>query len=571
MDTRGPRVQASLPREILLLICRVSDRRTLSSLQHVSSEWRFVALPFMWKTVEIGDWKYRASASSIHGMYSRLVQKIEYRRHQRRRGTSAGTPSPAFPSSTAESRTKTEVACEWLSLPWENLRCVAIGAWPPYNIGRVQAVLSEHCKKIRTLVFEGAAAAWIDALQRAVTAHPDLQGLHFTEDSRALMPPATDVLYRRLQTHFGFLAQANSAKLTHLTVPCVVESASQLLGQLARLLPMLVSLDLRQVDAGSASRLVISLPLGLKNLRISGQHPLSMRMFSFYSPDSHSNCSSASLLADRLQSFTVSGLRSEEAARREFEQLWGVAFQRKWPVLNKLVVPVALPELGLLISRSCPALQYLHVLHAGSSINQQQNDRWAAALARLSALQHLNIASSNNEYEGCSLSSKLVTDFVWNARWIHTLYLSRLVLTADHLERLVHMLPYLRTVWFTFDARSMVHMSDSAPTKIMPYTMTGKNQHQHQHLLRYIVIHDIISSEIAEMYSEQHLVSEMEPQLLNNDIQASACTKALSVCLNRFSSINKCRLPMFSFPDDQRRWLQCHYPHIDFDKYAPPF
>ncbi|KAJ1811368.1 hypothetical protein LPJ75_004124 [Coemansia sp. RSA 2598] len=568
METRGySNARILLPREVLLLICQVSDRRTLTTLQHVSSEWRFVALPFVWKTVEIGDWESKVSASTIHGAFGRLVQKIEYRRHQRRRGTSAGAPSPAF-ASTAGSKTKTEVACEWLSLPWGNLRCVVIGAWPPYNIGRVQAALSAHCNSLRTLVFEGAAAAWIDTLRRAVAAHPNLQELHITEDSRALMPPATDVLYKRLQTHFGFLAQANAAKLTHLTVPCVVESASQLLGELARLLPTLVSLDLRLVDASSANRLVISLPLGLRTLRISGQHPLNMRMFGAHGSDGRSGCGAAALLAARLQSLSVSGLRSEEAAQRELEQFWSTAFQYKWPALKRLVVPVAHAELASLVSKSCPALEYLHVLQAGSSIHHQQNDRWAAALVGLPRLRHLDIASSNNEYEGCSLSSKLVTGFVWHAHWIRTLYLSRLILTIDQLEHLVYTLPYMRTVWFTFDARPM-SMPDIVPAK-MPHTPADSKQHR----LRYIVIHDIIiGPEGAEAASgDRYAATGLEAQLgFGSNACASASTKALSACLDRFSSINKCRLPMFTFPDDQRRWLQCQYPRVDFDKYAPPF
>ncbi|KAJ2700651.1 hypothetical protein FB645_004914 [Coemansia sp. IMI 203386] len=566
MHNKAHNAHTPLPREVLLLICQVSDRRTLNRLQHVSAEWRFVSLPLIWKTVEIGDWEYKVSAPLIHSTYGSMVRKIEYRRHQRRRGTSAGTSSPVF-APTVESKTKTEVACEWLSLPWGNLHCVEIGAWPPYNIGRVQAVLSESCKHIRTLVFEGAAAAWVDTLQRAVSAHPGLQGLHITEDSRALMPPVADVLYKRLQTHFGFMAQPNAAKLTRLTVPCVVESAGQLLGQLARLLPTLVSLDLRQVDASSANRLVISPPLGLKDLRISGRHPLSMRMFGAHSPDAQSNCSAVSQLAAGLKSLSVSGLRSEEAAQREFEQFWSVAFQHKWPSLSKLVVPVARPELGFLLSSSCLALRYLHILQAGSSINPQHNNQWAAAIVKLPELRHLDIASSNNEYEGCSLSSKLVTGFVWNAHWIHTLYLSRLILTADHIEHLARMLPYLCTVWFTFDTRPPAYMPGSSSAKLVHATARGK-----QHRLRYIVIQEIIDAESTEMRSNRYTASafESEPGLGSN-FGTSESTRALSGCLDRLPSINKCRLPMFTFPDDQRRWLQRHHPLVDFNKYAPPF
>ncbi|KAJ1826024.1 hypothetical protein LPJ73_009107, partial [Coemansia sp. RSA 2703] len=225
---------SKLPAEVLLLVCQASDRKTLGALQHVSVEWRNLALPLLWRTIEVSDWEHIATAATVHSLYGRHVRAIEYRQYRRRRGNSAGTSSPQIPS-TADGKTKTDVACDWLGLPWPKVKRVAIGAWPPYNVARVQSVLSSHFPCLSVLVLEGAAAAWIDTLQRAVTTHPNLQGLHITEDNRALLPPAAEIFYKRLETHFRFLVGSNCASLTHLTVPCSAGSAAKLIAELPTL------------------------------------------------------------------------------------------------------------------------------------------------------------------------------------------------------------------------------------------------------------------------------------------------------------------------------------------------
>ncbi|KAJ1787018.1 hypothetical protein LPJ59_005811, partial [Coemansia sp. RSA 2399] len=175
------------------------------------------------------------------------------------------------PTATPDGRTKTESICEWLGMCWGNVRQVAIGAWPPYNVHRVQAAVSAACPYLRVLVLEGSADAWIDAFQFSVARHPQLRRLHITEDTRALLPPAPDSPYRKLLSCRGFLANTSATHLTHITVPCLADSVDHLLKMLPDLLPALVSLDLRQVDAGIASRLYINVPRGLSELKTSGR------------------------------------------------------------------------------------------------------------------------------------------------------------------------------------------------------------------------------------------------------------------------------------------------------------
>ncbi|KAJ2755008.1 hypothetical protein GGI19_002000, partial [Coemansia pectinata] len=302
-------------------------------------------------------------------------------------------------------RTKTQVLCEWFGRRWEGLRQVTVGAWPPYNVYRTQEAIAASCPRLEVLVLEGAAAAWVDTLQRAIAAHPSLVGLHITEDARVLLPPAADRPYTRTHSRFGFLECEPSSGLTHLTVPCLADSVILLLSSLARLLPALTSLDLRQVDAGVAGQLRVSLPLRLADLKIHGQHPLSLRMLGADYVNAHSEYRnvkrqlagiSLQELAPRLRSLVVTGPRSEEAARSEHEQFWSALLQSKLSSLAKLVIPVARPELGSMISQMCPALRFLQFMRAGSAIHPQQNTKWASQLTNLVYLRHLDIASSNN-------------------------------------------------------------------------------------------------------------------------------------------------------------------------------
>ncbi|KAJ2444493.1 hypothetical protein GGI03_007825, partial [Coemansia sp. RSA 2337] len=311
--------------------------------------------------IEISDWEHISSSLDIHTTYGGYVRAIEYRRIRRRRGNSHNESSSAPASPPAvDSRTKTQVLCEWFGRLWEGLRQVTVGAWPPYNVYRIQDAIAASCPRLEVLVLEGAAAAWVDTLQRAIAAHPGLVGLHITEDSRALLPPAADRPYARTQPRFGFLECESSSGLTHLTVPCLADSVILLLGSLARLLPALTSLDLRQVDAGVASQLRVSLPLRLADLKIHGQHPLSLRMLGTDYVNVHSEYRNAKRqlagislqeLAPTLRSLVVTGPRSEEAARSEHDQFWSALLQTKLPSLAKLVIPVVRPELGSMISQ----------------------------------------------------------------------------------------------------------------------------------------------------------------------------------------------------------------------------
>ncbi|KAJ1890690.1 hypothetical protein LPJ66_007328 [Kickxella alabastrina] len=547
---KDPSAYAKLPFEVLDLICHMSDRQTLNSLQHVSRVWRQLSLPLLWKSIDISDWEYRASADRVHAVYGRLVHTMEYRRCQRRRGNSHSSSAPASPQAVS-GKTKTDILCEWLGMRWKNVRRVAIGAWPPYNIRRVQQVLATCNPQLRVLILEGAAAAWAETMQRAVTAHPHLQGLHITEDNRALLPPAADEHYKRSQVRFLFLSNGAGASLTQLTVPCIVESAVQLLGQLSDLLPLLQTLDLRQVDAGAASKLSINLPPMLRHLKISGQYPLSMRMFGH----PHGKATASALMAASLHSLSVTGLRSEEAAWRESDTFWTPILQHKWALLTGLVIPVARPELSLLIGTNCSKLERLQFIYAGSSINQQQNNLWATKLTCLPQLRHLDIASSNNEYEGCSLSSRLVTGCIWKTQWLHSLYVSRLSLSTDALSALLRMLPYLHTLWFTFDAKPRTNDSlEQIGIDCRPVT---------QCRLQYLIIHAVITRDCNRSAA---YTSESD-----SEQTGSGPTNILSACLVGLPSVNKCRLPMFTFPDEQRHWLQCQFPRINFKKYAPPY
>ncbi|KAJ2669835.1 hypothetical protein GGI25_006012, partial [Coemansia spiralis] len=382
---------AGLPQEILVLISRAADEKCLHALQHVNTLWRYLCLPLIWKSIEISEWEHTANPRELNMAYGRYVHVIEYRRHRRRRGHSHNAATPrASPTAIADGKTKTTILCEWLGMRWDNTRRVVVGAWPPYNVHRVQAAIAAACPRLNTLVLEGAADAWIDTLQHAVAAHPQLRCLHVTEDTRALLPPAADSPYKRLAIQVRFLADTAATQLTHLTVPCLADSVDQLLGRLSEVLPALKSLNLHQVDAGIANRLYINIPQGLKELKLSGRHPLSARMFcSCHTSSSgnlalatgHSNhrCDNSSqvqMLSAQLHSLSVTGLRSEEAARIENLQFWAAIFRYKWRLLSKLVVPIAHPEFGQLIEQNCPMLQELRILHAGSSIIPQENDQW---------------------------------------------------------------------------------------------------------------------------------------------------------------------------------------------------
>ncbi|KAJ2711107.1 hypothetical protein H4R19_003410, partial [Coemansia spiralis] len=437
---------AALPLVVIECICRAADRRLLGSLQHVSATWRYISLPLLWQTVEISEWDSKSSVAEVHAAYSRHVRSLEYRQCYRRRGNSHGAAARAA-RIAPDGKTKTDTICAWLSVRWESVTQVAIGAWPPYNVRRVQTVLAAACPQLRVLVLEGAAAAWLVAMQHAVRAHPLLQELHISEDARALLPPAAEQPFQNLDTCVAVLTDSSCASLTRLTAPCLADAVIPLLARLPHFLPALRSLDLRQVDAGVASRLRIALPPLLEDLRSSGQHPLSARMF--IAP--HVGLTALAAAAPGLRSLQVTGPRSEEAARSELEQFWSLALTYRWPVLARLVAPVVCADLALLIRTMCPSLRYLRIAHAGSSIDPQRNAQWARHLTQLSSLRHLDIASSNNEYEGCRLSPQLVSDAPWRTAQLRTLYLSRLALTADELRTLLCMLPHLRALWFTFD------------------------------------------------------------------------------------------------------------------------
>ncbi|KAJ2085877.1 hypothetical protein IW138_006047, partial [Coemansia sp. RSA 986] len=253
-----------LPLEILLHISRFIDKGTLRRLQHVNALWRHICLPLVWRRIEISDWESVTSPQLLHERYGKYVKSVQYRRYRRRRGNSHNTTSQhTSPTTTSDGRTKTESICEWLGMHWDNVRQVAIGAWPPYNVHRIQAAVSAACPQLQVLILEGSADAWVDTLQRSVAAHLQLRCLHITEDTRALLPPAPDSPYRKLSSCSNFLANTAATHLTHITVPCLADSVDYLLERLPDLLPALKSLDLRQVDAGIANRLYINVPQGL--------------------------------------------------------------------------------------------------------------------------------------------------------------------------------------------------------------------------------------------------------------------------------------------------------------------
>ncbi|KAJ2896443.1 hypothetical protein IWW38_002016, partial [Coemansia aciculifera] len=341
------KTRRELPLEIQRLICHHSDRAGLQELRQVSALWRHLSIPLLWRRIEISDWEQVSSALHIHSTYGRYVQAIEYRRVRRRRGNSHSAPPPP---AAADGRTKTQVLCEWFGRRWMGLRQITVGAWPPYNVCRVQESIATSCPRLEVLVLEGATAAWADTLQRAIAAHPRLVGLHITEDTRALLPPAAEGHYSRANSRFGLLESGSGSGLTRLTIPCLADSVGLLLGSLSRLLPALTSLDLRQLDAGIANQLRIGVPPQLTELKIHGQHPLSARMFSSPLEQSSSKRHLADLsieeLAPRLISLIITGSRSEEAARIEQEQFWSVLMQSRLTSLAKLVAPVARPELG---------------------------------------------------------------------------------------------------------------------------------------------------------------------------------------------------------------------------------
>ncbi|KAJ2432522.1 hypothetical protein IWW46_006625, partial [Coemansia sp. RSA 2440] len=267
----------SLPLDIINLVCQASDHQGLCALQHVNTAWRHFSLPQLWRSIDIGEWENRSSAHDIHSIYGRYVQILECRRHAHRRRHSSEHHSP-LPEMFLGAKTRTEVLSEWLGLRWPLVRRVIISAWPPYNVSRVQMSAATACPQLQVLVLEGAAATWLAAMQRAVTMHPKLTEFHVTEDTRALLAPAANDPRARCYVNFNFLLQCRST-LTHLTLPCMADSVVDLLAQLSHLLPALLSLNLRQIDAGVATRLHISVPPLLQVLQTSGQHPLSARMF----------------------------------------------------------------------------------------------------------------------------------------------------------------------------------------------------------------------------------------------------------------------------------------------------
>ncbi|KAJ2024288.1 hypothetical protein IWW57_003796 [Coemansia sp. S610] len=260
-------------------------------------------------------------------------------------------------------------------------------------------------------------------------------------------------------------------------------------------------------------------------------------------------------LIPRLRSLVVMGPRSEEAARSEHEQFWSALLQNRLSSLAKLVVPVACPELGSMVSQMCPALKSLQFIRAGSAINPHQNTQWARQLTKLTSLRHLDIASSNNEYEGCILSPELATGVSWNTPWLRTLYMSRIRLSTHSLETLLRMLPHLYALWFSFDA--------------MPADTCGKNNDfasipPASRRLRYLIIHAIYTG------TSTRLQEPVEPCLCQEQAPSNLAI-TLAACLDRLPTLNRCRLPMFTYPDSDRHWLRTHFMHIDFNKYAPPY
>ncbi|KAJ2796887.1 hypothetical protein H4R21_004538 [Coemansia helicoidea] len=541
---------AALPPDIVRSICRAADRQVLGSLQHVAAAWRHFSLPLLWRNVEMSEWECKSSAGEVHATYGRHVRSLEYRQCYRRRGSSLG--AAARTARTApDGKTKTDVICGWLGLHWGSVRQVAVGAWPPYNVHRVLLALAAACPHLRILVLEGAAAAWLVATQHAVNAHPLLQELHISEDPRALLPPAADRPYQNLHSYLAVQTASGCSSLTRLTAPCLADAVIPLLARLPSLLPALRSLDLRQVDTGVASRLCIALPPLLEVLRTSGHHPLSVRMFS----PLHAGRPALAAAASSLRSLEVAGPRSEEAARSEFEHFWSLAFMHRWPALTRLVAPVVCADLAWLIRTMCPSLRYLHIAHTGSSIDPQRNTQWVRHLTQLASLCHLDIASSNNEYEGCRLSPRLVSDAPWLTAQLRTLYLSRLALTADGVRALLCMLPRLQALWFSFDVGS----SDS--NVAAGHSDRAAATHSH---IRYLIVHSICTSTAAH-------ASTATFESDDSACAAAESAVALAECLRQFPSLNRCRLPMFTFPDTQRRQLQIWFPHIDFQKYVRPF
>ncbi|PIA14906.1 hypothetical protein COEREDRAFT_82339 [Coemansia reversa NRRL 1564] len=265
--------------------------------------------------------------------------------------------------------------------------------------------------------------------------------------------------------------------------------------------------------------------------------------------------------AQMLNTLAVQGSRSEEAAQCEIDQFWSIIFKQKWPVLTKLVVPVAHSELGPLILSKCASLQYLHIAQAGSSIHQEQNMQWATCLTQLNNIRYLNIASSNNEYEGCCIPKQLVTTVSWRSRLLGTLYLSRLCLSTDDLHLLLCMLPCLHTLWFTFNAAD-----DSQLTNCK--CIDGATHSNY--CLRYLIVQEIktTSREQPPAFTSNSSI-KFSTQATPSSISTSA--KALSACLQRLPVLNRCRLPMFTFPDSERYWLQRRFPRVEFKKYAPPY
>ncbi|KAJ2793235.1 hypothetical protein H4R20_006605, partial [Coemansia guatemalensis] len=196
----------AVPADIIKLICQASGRQGLLSLQHVSAVWRHFSLPLLWRSIEIGEWECRASVVEVQTRYGRHVQSLAYRQHNRRRGTSNSLSSQSC-LKEPDSKTKTDILCEWFSVHWESVRQVTVGAWPPYNVFRVQLAIAAACPYLRVLTLEGAAAAWVSTMRQAVATHPHLRGFHVSEDQRALLPPAPDGLSKEQRTHFNFLRE----------------------------------------------------------------------------------------------------------------------------------------------------------------------------------------------------------------------------------------------------------------------------------------------------------------------------------------------------------------------------
>ncbi|KAJ1861616.1 hypothetical protein LPJ78_005219 [Coemansia sp. RSA 989] len=177
----------SLPLDIIDLICQAADRQVLLALYHTSSAWRFFSLPQLWRCIDIGEWEQRADASDIHAAYSRYVVTLQCRRHSRRRRSSNRRSSS--PEATPELKTRTEILTEWLGFKWPSVQRVVIGAWPPYNVDRVQAAVALACPQLRYIELDAVAAVWLPTLRRAITMHPHLCEFHVTEDARSLLTP----------------------------------------------------------------------------------------------------------------------------------------------------------------------------------------------------------------------------------------------------------------------------------------------------------------------------------------------------------------------------------------------